>query len=447
MTRRSRTLLLLAAALATAPGLAAQARDTVPAGPLSLLDAIRLGREHAVGAVASRLSARIAESRIGQRRADLLPTLSGSAGFTRSTVNFDEFGFPPGLLQLPGGGSVVPAFNVYRFRLSVQQTLFDAAAFSRLRAARDTAVAAGLDAQAVGEIAGATAGLAYLRVLSAEETVRARLADSAVASSLLGQARELVSAGVSPAIDGTRSEVNLASVRTQLEVARNALDRARLDLLRTLDLPPATTLTLADSLGLGSLDLPREPADAEAYALAHRTELQAERVRLAAANRNLQALRFDQLPTLVTGGYVQETGQRTDNLAGTWALQFGLQIPLIDGFRGAARRTEQRQRIASQELRAHDAERQVATEARQAMLDLRSAEEQVRLSGERLRLAELELAQAEERFRSGVAGSIETTNAQGAVIAARDALIQARVSYGSARVTAYRALGAIDQLP
>jgi outer membrane protein TolC len=45
-----------------------------------------------------------------------------------------------------------------------------------------------------------------------------------------------------------------------------------------------------------------------------------------------------------------------------------------------------------------------------------------------------------------VAGSVETTNAQSSVIAARDAMIQARVSYGTARVSAYRALGVIDQL-
>ena len=45
-----------------------------------------------------------------------------------------------------------------------------------------------------------------------------------------------------------------------------------------------------------------------------------------------------------------------------------------------------------------------------------------------------------------LAGSVETTNAQGSVIAARDAVIQARVNYGSARVSAYRALGIIDQL-
>jgi len=70
----------------------------------------------------------------------------------------------------------------------------------------------------------------------------------------------------------------------------------------------------------------------------------------------------------------------------------------------------------------------------------------VAIAVNQLRLAEQELAQADERFRAGVAGSVETTNAQGSVIAARDAVIQARVNYGSARVSAYRALGIIDQL-
>ena len=55
-------------------------------------------------------------------------------------------------------------------------------------------MAAGLDARAAGEISGATAGLAYLRALSALATVRARQADSTIAAELLDQARQLVSA-------------------------------------------------------------------------------------------------------------------------------------------------------------------------------------------------------------------------------------------------------------
>ena len=99
-----------------------------------------------------------------------------------------------------------------------------------------------------------------------------------------------------------------------------------------------------------------------------------------------------------------------------------------------------------QEIRERDLGNQVETEARQAVLDLASAQQQVTIADERLRLAEQELSQAQERFEAGVAGTVETTNAQASVALARDALIQARVSYGSARVTIYRALGAIDQL-
>src|SRR5436189_182210 len=112
-----------------------------------------------------------------------------------------------------------------------------------------------LQAISLGRQQGVNAAVARLelRAANAKETVRAREADSVVAAQLLDQARQLVSAGVSPAIDATRSEVSFGSVRTQLELARNSADRARLDLLRTLDLSSGARLQLADSLGLGAL--------------------------------------------------------------------------------------------------------------------------------------------------------------------------------------------------
>jgi outer membrane protein TolC len=81
------------------------------------------------------------------------------------------------------------------------------------------------------------------------------------------------------------------------------------------------------------------------------------------------------------------------------------------------------------------------------VLDLASADHQVKLAVDRLRLAELELSQAKERFVAGVAGSVETTNAQGGLVAARDGLIQARVNAAVARVSVRRAMGVLDQTP
>jgi outer membrane protein len=414
-------------------------QSAIPPGPITLLQAISRGRERGIEATIAQLNLRAANARIGERRADLLPTINGRATLTRQTLNLDEFG-------IPIATGVTDPFSLYNLQIRASQTVFDASAIARLRAGQDTASAAGLDAQAVGEISGAAAGLAYLRVLSAQETIRAREADSTVALDLLTQARKLVQAGVNPAIDATRSEVSFGSVRTQLEIARNAADRLRLDLARALDLPSDARLELADSLGLAPLNIPLQPEAAATFARAHRAELAAERARTSAARRNLRAIQYENLPNLSVNGAYIESGRGTGDLAGTYNVQLLLNVPIIDGFRRQSRSQEQRMRVEIQQIRERDLGNQVDTEARQAVLDLSSAEQQVLIARDRVRLAERELVEAQERFRAGVAGSVETTNAQSSVIAARDALIQARVNYGTARVTVYRALGVIDQL-
>jgi outer membrane protein len=428
---------LLWVAAAGSSGWAQQ--PAAPTGPLTLIDAITLGRKQGVEAAIARLNVRAANARTGERRADLLPNISGRATYTRQTLNLDEFG-------IPIATGVTDPFSIYNFQVRATQTVFDASAIARLQAGRDTALAAGLDAQAAGEVAGAAAGLAYLRVLSADETVRARLADSAVAADLLNQARRLVEAGVNPAIDATRSEVSFAAVRTQLEIARNSADRSRLDLVRALGLPSATRLELADTLGLVPLSIPRQPDQAAQFAREHRAELTAERARTEAARRSLRAIRYENLPSLSANGAYVESGREVGSLAGTYNLQLLLSVPILDGFRRQFRSKEQNARLEIQEIREHDLTNEVETQARQAVLDLSSAQQQVAIAEERVRLADRELSEAEQRFRAGVAGSVETTNAQSSVIAAQDALIQARVNYGTARVVAYRSLGVIDQL-
>jgi outer membrane protein len=410
-----------------------------PSGPITLLDAITIGRRQGVEAAIARLNLRATEARRGQRLAELLPDIDGVASLTRQTVNLDAFG-------IPVATGVTDPFTIYNFQLRASQRILDLSAITRYRAGQDTVTAAGLDARVVGDLAGANAGLAYLRVLSTEETVRARTADSAVAGDLRQQARRLVAAGVSPAIDATRSEVSFAAVRTQLEIARNAAARSRLDLIRSLDLPSNSRLQLSDSLGLSTLTIPRQPDEAARYAREHRAELLAEHARTEAVRRTLRAIFYEYLPSLSVNGAYTESGRETGTLAGSYNVQLLLSVPILDGFRRQNRSKEERARLEIQEIREQNLADQVETEARQAVLDLASAEQQVSIAGERVKLANRELSEAEQRFRAGVAGSVETTNAQSSVIAAQDALIQARVSYGTARVATYRALGVIEQL-
>jgi outer membrane protein TolC len=435
MTLRFTLPLLLAL---VAPPLAAQAPTVVPE-QLSLLEAIALGRQQAVAATLANVNARVARTRVGQRRADILPQISGALGVAPQTRNLDEIG-------IPVASGVTDPFTIYSAQLRASQVIFDASAFTRLKSSSDSAQAAGLDARNAGELAAAAAGLAYLRAQAAEETVHAREADSALAANLLDQARQLHEAGVTPVIDLTRNEVNSAAVQIQLLVARNQRDRARLDLMRALNLPLSASPVLVDSLGTPAVDVPTVPAEAVAYALEHRSDVQAERERTDAVTQGRRAVGYENLPSLGFSGLWQTSGQETDDLDYSYQLQFGLQVPILDGFRRQRRYAEQSLRLDAQQVRQRDVEQQTEQETRQSLLDLASASDGVRIATDRLRLAELEFSQADERFRAGVAGSVETTQAQQAVVNARDALIQSRAAYGISRINLYRSLGVLERL-
>jgi outer membrane protein TolC len=192
---------------------------------------------------------------------------------------------------------------------------------------------------------------------------------------------------------------------------------------------------------------PRDPDEAVRFALTHRPEVAAEVGRTTVIRRNLRAIGLEYVPSLSLAGQYLQSGRDLNSLAGSYSVQLQLSLPLLDGLRRPARQQEQQARLDAQALRQHDVELGVATEVRAALLDLSSAEHQVQLAGDRLRLAERELAQARDRFAAGVAGTVETTNAQGGLVAARDGLIQARVNNAVARINALRALGILDQLP
>lgn len=416
---------------------AQQASDTILPTPLTLQAAMRIGRERATTAALARLNARIASARVGERRADLLPSITGGGTFGRQTMNLDEFG----IAEFTG---VTDPFNIWRLTLAGSQTIFDAAALTRVAAARDSAVAAGLDARAAGNLAATSAGVAYLRYAAALETVRAREADSTIAASLYQQARDLLEAGVSAAIDATRSEVAFAASRTDLELARNQRDRARLDLSRALAMPPTVRIVIPDSTASIAQGLPADPDSAVAYALAHRAEVAAELARTRSVERSATAVRRERLPSLGVQGAVQETGPALDRLSNVWHVEVGVKVPLLDGFRRERRIEEQALRLDAQQVRESDLHRRVATEVRSALLDLSSARQQVTLADTRLQLAEQELEQARQRFAAGVAGTVETSNAQASVVAARNGLIQAHAALGTAEVGAMQAVGLLD---
>jgi outer membrane protein len=424
----------------------------IPAVSLTLGDAARLAARQSAVARGARLRADEAESRVRQRKADLLPTISSyvqEAGrtFNTSTLGID-FPAPPG--QPPvfdPKGQVEGPVNTLDVRGRVQQNLVDFGALGRVRSARAAARSSSADADAAAEQAATIATNAYVRAMRADADLRARQADSLLATELLGIAQAQLQAGTGVALDVTRARAQLAATRASVIASRTARDHAHIDLLRSLALPVGSDIVLADSLtaAIGA-DLVPDEAALVAQAMRNRPDILAEEQRVRAAQQGLSAIKAERLPSLglvADDGVIGKNGAKMLNTY-TWGLQ--VTLPIFDGFRREARVQEQRSVIKEAELRQHDLEQQAQADVRGALLDLAGAREQLDAARERLRFAEQEVSQAKDRFNAGVAGNADVVNASLALTSSRTLVNDAETAYQLARVSLARATGSVTTL-
>lgn len=444
----SHRFVALSALLVTAPRLLdAQAPVAAPR-TLSFADAVRVASGEAPAVAVATLRTSEADARVRQARSALLPSLAVGGSWLNRTFNSKslgiDFSFPTGPGQPPATlPDLIGPFNDYDARLSASQTLFDWSSVARLRAAGAQADGSRAERGVTVEGTALTAALAYLRATRAQAVVAARQADSSVAADLVGLAQAQKAAGVSAAIDVTRARAQLVSAEGLLIVARNQLDRGRIDVTRALGLDPATPLTLTDTLtaSLGATDVPAVRDTAVTAALANRPDLRAESARAAVARQTGSAIRAERLPRLEVAADYGVNGRKVPNAIATRDLTLQVSVPILDGFRRESRLAEQDAVVRESEVREADLRRQIAADVDAALLDLRSAEAQQAVAAEQLRLAEDELAQARERFKAGVAGNIEIITAQSSLIRARDTDIDARYAAALARISLARAAG------
>lgn len=450
LRRRAAVLVvvMVGAVAASAGSAAAQdtTLDTVLTRPLTLGDAARLAARGNAAAQEARYDAQQAAARITQARSDLLPNASAAALEQGITYNTATYGF-----NLPGldpAGQIIGPVNTIDFRARLTQTLFDWSALSRVKSARTTAAAGTAAADAAAEQAASVAALAYLRVQRADAQLAARTADSVLADSLLGIARDQLTAGVGVALDVTRAEAQVAAVRAQLIAARAERDRSRLDLLRALGLPLDARVRLADSLSALALTdtVPNEQA-AIAEALQQRPDLHAAEQQLLATRQQASAIRAERLPALSAFGNDGWVGTNSGNKLNTYAWGVEVSVPIFDGLRREGRIAEARALENEIDVKLRDLRQQAAIEVRGALLDLASSRQAVDAAREQLRLTEQEVAQARDRFRAGVSGNLDVITASLTLNSARTQLVDALASYQSARVSFARAVGSVTSLP
>lgn len=413
---------------------------------LTLGQTVRLAARQNATVESARYRAQAAQARVTQKFADLLPNVSGAASERRTTLN-SAAAFPIEL-PVPGidpNGTVLGPLDVFDARARVSQSLFDAAALTRVQSARTSVAAADADVGQTADVAASSAANAYLGVLRADAVYRARQQDSTLAADLLRIARDQLKAGTGVALDVTRALSQLTGSRAQLIVARNERARTRIDLSRTLGLP-LVNLELADSLATLPLDVATNERAALDAAYAGRKDLQSLQLSAEAARQQASSIKKERLPTV---GVVADYGVSQRNgrsYLPTYDLGLMLNVPIFDGFRREGRVEEQESVARELENRARDLRTQVEADVRTALLNLASSTEAVAAARERLTLAEQEVSQARERFQAGVSGNADVITASLTLNAARTQLVDALASYQTSRVALARAQGSILSL-
>jgi outer membrane protein len=433
---------LLALAVVAAPALG---QGTAPAGAppairLSLADAVSRAHDAGTAVRIATTSTRVAEAQAQDARSYLQPQLAAGGQVANETINLATFGF-----SLPGVPNVTPPFYIVDAHVSFAMNIIDVAARRRYEAARAGVKVTQEDQRRLeNEVAAAVASLyvSFGRSSARIDEIRANV-------DLFQKLRQLAldqkNAGVGTRLDTTRADVQLARQQQALLVATNQRDVAQLALLRAIGADLGGSLELTDDWTRAGASVPPLQAALET-ARRQRPELTLLDERLRLAKLNIEAAAAEGLPTLGAQALGTESGNRVRDVEWSRTVAAVVNVPIFNGRRTQAHvaaALAQRDQILIQQ---NDTERQVEQEVRQALLAYDNARSRVELADQSLKLAQDELDLASDRFKAGVASSIEVDNAQTSLASARDSRIDAQADEAQARFDLSRATGGIRDL-
>lgn len=407
--------------------------------PISLLDAIDRALKYNLGLYTSQTSQQTVQAARLQALANLLPNLNAHLADTEQQINLATFGF-----TAPGFPSVVGPFNVLDVRAFVAGPALDFTAINKLRSADQNVNAAKLGYKNSRELVVVSVGIAYLQALTAEARVTAVEAQLKTAQTLYQQAVDQKAAGVVPAIDQLRAQVEMQAQQQRLVSVKNDLDKQKLQLARVIGLPTGQEYTLAQTI-------PNTPAppmtldDAIVRALRDRPDYAALQARVHAAEYSVHAAESERLPKVSYSGDYGVIGRGFNDDHGTFSAGAAVTLPIFDGGRIKSDIDQAQAALNQRKAEAEDMRGRIEYEVRAAFLDLNSAAEQVRVATSTLDLANQTLTQAQDRFRAGVTNNLEVVEAQEAVATSNDALISSTLQFNLAKLELAHSLGVAER--
>ena len=414
-------------------------------GPLSLSlqGAIERGLRYNLALLLGDQSTRSARAAELRARAALLPSLTGRVADMYEQVNLAAFGFN---FSFPGVSipRIVGPFNVFDARAYLSQKVLDFSAIRNRRAAAETARAADLTQRDARDLVVQLVASAYLQILADGARVDEAQSEVSMARALYQRALDMKNAGMTPAIDALRAQVELQSEQTRLRGLEN--DRAK-DLLafaRLIGVPLEQGVVLTDKIAYAPLTGVTVESGFE-KALSGRSDYQAAAAKVRAAELARRAAMAERLPEADLNADYGTIGPSVGNNHGTFTLTGSVRFSIFDSGRIRSEIEQAGAALEQRKAEAADLRQRIQLEVRNALLDLQTAADQVAVAASSEDLARQALTQAQDRFTAGVADNIEVVQAQNALTNASDTHISAVYAHNLAKVALARSLGVTDR--
>ena len=428
-----------------------QFQGSVPTGvasptslSLTLRDAIDRGLKTNLGLL---LSGQVSETARGERLRSLsalLPQVTGQVSENVEQIDLPSHGID---FHLPGGFStptVVGPFHFSDARAYASFSVFDYGLRKSYHAAKEGERAAQLSFRDARDLVVQSVANAYLLVIAGSSRVHALRAQVETDQAIYDRTADQHRAGTTAAIDVLRAHVELQQEQQQLIAQDNQVAKDKLALGRVIGLPPGQQLTIADTEPYSPLAA-MTPDEAVRTAYQQRADLQSAQASVRAAEDSLSAARAERYPSVGVAADYGDIGATPASSNGTFTFQAFAKFNIYDGERIGGDIIQARAVLRQRQDELADLGGQINYQVRAALLDIQSAADQVAVARSNLDLANQTLAQAQDRFASGVTDTIEVVQAQGSVAVANDNLISALYAHNLSKVELARALGATEQ--
>jgi len=406
-------------------------------------DAIERGLRNNLGLLLAGDQAQAARGQRWQALAELLPNVSARAIEDVQTQSLTALGFRGNIFPLPLPRLIGP-FNYFDLRANWQQSVFNFRNLEKERAASENLKAAQLSFKDAREVVVLAVGNGYLQAIAATARVETAEAQVKAAQALSDKATDQQKAGLSPAIDALRAQVELQTRQQQLIVARNNLAKATLSVARIIGLPPGQEFVLTEKAPFQTLTpLPVETYLQRAYS--GRADYQAAMAQVQSAELSRKAASAGRYPSVDFDANYGDIGVTPSQSNGTWQVMGGITIPIFAGNRVHADLLQADAQLKQARSQLGDLRGKIDYEVRTALLDLDAAAQQVDVARSSVELAEQALTQSQDRFTAGVADNLEVVQAQESVAGAHESYIQSLYAHNLAKVELAYAIGDAEQ--